>query len=523
MLLATKYYLIAALLFSPNWIFSQTIATYAGGGSSVLDGVPAVNERIGLPGFGSFDRNGNYYFGANRSGPSIRRIDTNGIIHTVAGNGTAGYSGDGGPATLAQLRNAAMVSDSDGNIFIADWYNARVRRVDATTGIISTIAGNGTPTSTGDGGPASIATVVPLTICLDSKGNIFILDSMSKIRKIDTYGIISTVAGNGSPGFSGDGGPATSAAISVNFGICADKNGNLYMGCPGRIRKVDGNTGLISTIAGSGAVVYNGDGISADSANFQPYVLVLDVFGNFFIGDWNQRIREIDTFKIIHTIAGNGMAGFSGDGGPADSAEIFNPEGLAFDGCGNMYIADDNNGRIRKVTMPGRTHITLSAPATAIISDTVTVTASLIYSGYSYTIKWYNKGALFATTSVPYVQYVKTMNVDSITAVVYGCSDSVVSAVHVVTKANEGVSTLNGSNGIELRPNPAQSVLYISAPFPIQSLSITNLVGQSVYDTHPPANTTQAAIAVKNWQPGVYFVRVVGADGGVAVQRFVKE
>jgi hypothetical protein len=189
-------------------------------------------------------------------------------------------------------------------------------------------------------------------ICLDKFGNVFIIDSQGVwVRKIDTMGIIKSVAGNGVSGFTGDGSTATTASISAVVGLCTDYVGNLLIGCNNRIRKVNMSTGIITTIAGTGIGTYAGDGMHADSANFVEYGICLDYMGNLYIADQNERIRKIDASGIIHTVAGNGITGYIGDGGPATAAEFYLPEGISTDACGNLYIADNGNSRIRKVTM----------------------------------------------------------------------------------------------------------------------------------------------------------------------------
>ncbi len=511
-------------LFAAVAIRAQVITTFAGGGSSVSNGIAASSASL-LPIFGEFDKQGNFYFG-DAVTVAVRKIDTAGIINTVAGNGMSGFSGDGASATLAKMKNPYFCLDISGNIYIADWYNNRVRKVTAATGIINTIAGNGTASSTGDGGPATAATIVPMCLCVDNSGNIFIVDVASgvTIRRIDTSGVITTIAGSSSAsGFSGDGGPATAAVIAVNFGICSDERGDIYFGCPGRIRKINVHTGIINTIAGSGSVTYNGDGMHSDSANFQPYVIALDRIGNIYIGDWNQRIRKIDTFGIIHTVAGTGVGGFGGDGGPASAAKIYNPEGIAFDACGNMYIADDNNGRIRRVSYPYDPHVSLLGAGTAAMGSAVTVTASLINAGIGYSIQWFNKGVWFATTTVPTVTYTKTMSVDSITAKVFGCSDSALSGVHVVVLSyRTGIASPASEERVAIYPNPVSGELYINGAVAIESVSITNFLGQVVYSV--TEHGEQECVINTNALPaGMYFVRVGLAGGGVGIARFVKQ
>jgi uncharacterized protein (TIGR03437 family) len=283
-------------------------------------------------------------------------------ISTVAGNGTQGYSGDGGPATQAEINGAVDVAtDLYGNLFIADQNNNRVRKVDSK-GNITTFAGTGAAAFSGDGGPAAQAALnyVP-GVCTDAAGDVFVSDlSNYRIRKIDTSGNITTVAGNGVQGSSGDGGPATQASMFIPIRCAVDSSNNLYITDQSghKIRKVT-PAGIISTAAGTGAgagphtiASYSGDGGPATAANLNnPTAVTVDSAGNIYFSDqYNQRIRKVDTNGIITTIAGNGNAGYSGDGGPATAAELNYPGGLTIDQNGDIYVADNNNFRIRKIS-----------------------------------------------------------------------------------------------------------------------------------------------------------------------------
>ncbi|HXB13427.1 MAG TPA: T9SS type A sorting domain-containing protein [Bacteroidia bacterium] len=277
------------------------------------------------------------------------------IISTVAGNGTANFSGDGGPATNAELNGPYDVAiDASNNLYIADFLNNRVRKL-TPTGTITTIAGNGVMGYSGDGGQASIAEIQwPNGLTVDKFGNLYISD-IAYIRKVSPGGIISHFAGIGG-GYSGDGGQATAAGINQPYGMVSDASGNIYIADYGNnvIRKVN-TSGIISTIAGNGFAGYSGDGGQATTAEMNgPFNVKLDVSGNIYISDLNNnRIRKVDVSGIITTIAGNGSAGFSGDGGQATAAELFNPTGLAIDGSGNIYIADAANDRVRKINPSG--------------------------------------------------------------------------------------------------------------------------------------------------------------------------
>ena len=301
------------------------------------------------------------------------RLQAQLIITTIAGTGAAAYGGDGGPATTAILNNPYGIAvDPSGNIFIADYANNRIRKINSA-GIITTIAGTGFSGFTGDGGPATNAKIyAPRGITSDNAGNIFFSDyANNRIRKITTTGIISTVAGNGLPGFSGDGGQATAAQLNFAWGVGVDALGNLYiadqMNC--RIRKVN-TSGIISTIGGTGIAFFSGDGGPAVSAGIQyPMGLVVDGPGNVYICDEGDcRIRKINTAGIISTIAGNGSAGFTGDGGPATLAKLYYPQGITLDNSGNVYVADLNNNRIREINTSG-------------VINTITGTGVAGYSG----------------------------------------------------------------------------------------------------------------------------------------------
>ncbi len=311
-------------------------------------------------GMAAFDTYGNLYFESGL-GNKIMKMDTNYVTSVVAGTGSIGYSGDNGPATNATIDVPGGITvDTIGNVYFADSYNQRVRKIDVSTGIITTIAGIGiggigTGGFSGDGGPASAAQLnVPLGVCFDKLGNLCIVDGSNyRIRKITTDGIINTIVGNGVEGLtSGDDGPAT-AARCYPADIVADNFGNIFFTQPlSTIRKVN-SLGIISTIAGDTiSHIYNGDGIPATSANIDPYCIAMGVDGLLYISDasTNNRIRVIDLAGIIHTAAGNGISGNGGDSGPATAAEFYGNTGIAFDKCGNLFIGQVNDPRIRKVS-----------------------------------------------------------------------------------------------------------------------------------------------------------------------------
>lgn len=348
--------------FTYQWQFNGTnlpngiIRTVAGNGLYDYsgDGGPATNAKLNYPYGVAVDASGNLFiadYGNNR----IRKVNTNGIITTVAGNGQYGYSGDGGTATNAELEHPmSVVIDHWDNLFIVDADDLYVRKVN-TNGIITTVAGNGQYGDSGDGGPATNATFGSLTsVAVDTYGNLFLADYYDQlIRKIDTNGIIRTVAGNGGLGYSGDGGPATNAELFYPGDVTVDSAGNLFIADgSNHIRKVDTN-GIIRTVAGNGGWGYSGDdGVATNAALNLPTSVRADAYGNLFIADDdNSRIREVMGINgIITTVAGNGVPGYSGDGGLATSAELKYPFGVAVDNAGNVFIADEFNSRIREVT-----------------------------------------------------------------------------------------------------------------------------------------------------------------------------
>jgi hypothetical protein len=289
----------------------------------------------------------------------IRDVNTvTDAINTLAGNGTGGFAGDGGPATSAELKVPYGVAvDSAGNAYIADAQNNRVRMV-STTGTITTVAGNGSAGSAGDGGPAVSASLNnPTGVAVDATGNLYIADQYNnKIRVVNTAGVISTFAGTGSVGNGGDGGLATAAAMYYPAGIALDGLGSLYIADTNnqRIRKVNISTGIITTVAGSGSVGYSCAAGGATAVGLHnPFGVAADGLGNIYIADtYNQCIRKVASGNI-NTLAGNGQASFGGDGGPATSAALNYPTGVAVDGIGNIYIADVANNRVRMVSPLG--------------------------------------------------------------------------------------------------------------------------------------------------------------------------
>jgi uncharacterized protein (TIGR03437 family) len=306
----------------------------------------------------AFAPDGGYYI-ADFNNHRVRRVDSDGNITTVAGNGIAAYNGDGIPAVNASLHDPTGVAvDSAGNLYIADAANDRIRKVDLN-GTITTFAGTGVGGFSGDGGSATAAMLdCPTRIGFDGFGNLFIADQCNhRIRKVDRSGIITTVAGSGTPGaanggFSGDGGPATAAQFKHPTAVTIDGGGNMYITdqLNNRIRRVDRN-GTVTTVAGSGAPGFSGDGGPATAAAMStPGAVAVDAAGTLYIADnVNNRIRRVGADGIITTVIGNGVQNSTGDGGPASAATVNNPFGISFDPFGNLFLAESGGNRIREV------------------------------------------------------------------------------------------------------------------------------------------------------------------------------
>jgi len=345
--------------FAYQWQFNGSnlpsfITTVAGDGYSGFsgDGGPATNAALFAGGV-AVDGSGNLFV-ADSINDRVRKVAPNNLITTVAGNGTTGYAGDGGPATNASLFNpSAIALDALGNLFVADSANHCIREV-GTNGIIATVAGNGTNGFFGDGGPATNASLsYPDGVAVDAFGNLFIADvDNNRIRQVGTNGVMATVAGNATNGFFGDGGPATNASLSHPDGVAVDLFGNLFIADSGnkRIRKV-GTNGVITTVAGNGLSGFFGDGGPATNAFMEsPAAVAVDPFGRLLIADsGNHRIRAVDTNGLITTLVGNGASGFAGDGGAPAAATLSGVSGVAADASGNVFIADTGNNRVRQV------------------------------------------------------------------------------------------------------------------------------------------------------------------------------
>ena len=326
-----------------------TIVTVAGSGSCGYsgDGGPATSAELDHPDGVAVDAGGDLYI-ADTDNCRVRKV-SGGTISTVAGTGSCAYSGDGGAATAAELNDPqGLAVDGSGDLYIADRSNCRVRRVSA--GTITTIAGTASCGYSGDGGPAASAALrAPYGLAVDAGGDLYIADrSNCAVRKV-SGGTITTVAGGSCIVATGDGGPATSAMVSPS-GVVVDANGDLYVTENARCRVREVSGGIITTVAGTGSCTYAGDGGPATSATLgNPLGLASEGTGGLYIVDyWNCRVRKVNG-GIMTTVVGAGSCAWSGDGGPAMSAGL-DPKAVALDGSGNLYIADEWNCRVRKVS-----------------------------------------------------------------------------------------------------------------------------------------------------------------------------
>ena len=444
------------LLLLPVIVSGQVgiISTVVGNGTATYtgDNGQASAATINTPPYIVFDNADNLYI-VDKGNHVIRKVNAAGVITTIAGNGLPGFSGDNGPATAAQLHTPTCVAlDGSGNIYIADGANYRIRKINAM-GIITTVAGNGYSGYNGEGVPATNAKINPYGIGIDDHNNLYLSEGGSnRIRKVDASGIINTIAGDGTAGFSGDGGPATAAQFHTLGYITVSSADEILIAdwMNHRIRKIDA-VGNITTIAGNGGTGNTGDGGRATDATFEaPNAVNLDNDGNIYISDnFADVIRKISASNIITTIAGDGVAGYSGDNGPATIAQLNTPNSVAFNSAGDMYIDDGLNNRIRKIT----------------------------YSSL---------GILETTQRV---------------------------------------------SGISLSPNPATNELTIKSANEIEGLEVVNMMGQ-VVTFHPfgkgsgQANSPkerEMLIDIRSLPAGVYFVKVNGPDGYRDGGRFVKE
>jgi len=569
---------ITATLLVSLGVKAQVINTIAGTGTGSFggDGGAATAAQLRNPNSTKFDAAGNMYI-ADYNNHRIRKIDASGIISTIAGTGGASFSGDGGAATAAVLNSPVAVAvDGSGNVYFSDRVNNRIRKIN-TSGIISTVAGTGAASYTGDGGAATAATLnYPGGLNTDASGNVYIADENNNvIRKITvSTGIITTVAGTGTGGFSGDGGSATTAKLNHPKDVFVNATGELYIAdyTNHRIRRVNA-AGTIATFAGTGVGGFSGDGGTCFSAQlYYPTSLWIDATGVMLLTDsWNNRVRQINTGFIITTIAGMGSYSFSGDGGAATAAGLKIGSVVA-DAAGNIYISDDGNHRIRKITpappvvsgnyyvcdggdttqfsstvtggtwsssdatiatvdaagivtgvATGSASISYTASSGGVGTWPVTVSATPAISGtptvciaatttLSASIPGGFWGSLSAATATVNTSGLVTgIAADTVTVgyvMTTGCYARTIVTVDACTPTDISASHASRDE-MNIYPNPSNASFTISMPLTANAaLTITDMIGSIVYSK--PINGT--SITVTNMPPGNYYVKLTSQE-----------
>ncbi len=349
---------------------SGDISTFAGTGIPGLspDGLPPTQTALYTPQDITFGPNGTAYI-IDFNNHRVRTVQ-GGVVATVIGTGEIGDAPEGQANQIRLNHPTNVVFDSQGRLLLAAWHNSKVMRLDFSTGMLTGFAGDGSRAFGGDNGPAITAKLdLPVGLAFDhATGDTYICDEANvRIRKVDSAGVITTICGNGTRGYSGDGGPATAAQLNLpagqsapSVGRIAFANGTLYIAdylnhC---VRAIDTSTGIITTLAGNGTAGYSGDGGPGTAAQlFSPSDVDVDVDGNVYVADtYNSVIRRVDTAGTIttfagvqHAFTGDGSVHYGGDNGPATAALLDRPHGIGFDAAGNLYIADTYNTRVRKV------------------------------------------------------------------------------------------------------------------------------------------------------------------------------
>lgn len=418
-------------------------------------------------------------------------------IYNVAGSGLIGSGGDGGPAINASMDQPYGVAvDGSGNVYFTDATMGCVRKVDAS-GIITTIAGTpGFNGYSGDGGPATSALLnFPIGIVVDATGNVYIADN-GKIRQINTSGIISTFAGAGTSTL--DGVSASTSLFTSVTALAIDASGNIYLNDVNRIRKIN-TSGIINTIAGTGVLGHNGDGGPATSAQiYGPGTIAVDNLGNLYFGeDSKYCVRKVNGSGIISTVVGVfNSSGYSGDGGPATSAQLNSVYGLAADALGNIYISDSFR-TMRKINSSG------------IIS---TFSGTIVVGGYNGT------GIPATSATINYPQHITTDGLGN----VYFCDrDNHRVRVICVASCLAGINEVENHVGLVLYPNPVSNTLWITteqAIFENSEIEITNCLGQIVLKL-PYKNE----VDVSNLASGCYVLKITASDKKSYHHKFIKE
>jgi sugar lactone lactonase YvrE len=425
-------------------------------------------------------------------------------INTIAGNGSGGFAGDGHSAVAATLYGPLGVAvDNSGNVFIEDYFNNRVRRISAATGIITTIAGNGGQGYTGDNSYGASAQISPSGIAVDKKGNVFITDgSRGVIRKVNTLGIITTFAGTGSYGYSGDSGSATVATMNRCLGLAFDASGNLYVADAGNhvIRKID-TSGMITTVAGDDTAGYTGDGGAATLAKLDsPVAVATDNRGNLYITDFNNNvIRVVNDTGAIFTYAGDNAlpAGWGGDNGPATAARLNYAQGIATDQYSNLYIADANNNVIRKVDTFGTITTVIGNGTAGFGGDLGYVLGANLFNPYGLAVD--SKNHIFI-------------------------ADANNNRIRETYSPTEGINNVTQNVSIEVHPNPFSSQLNVTGLNISDRVCVYDVAGRPASDMFTATENGTNTFNIDGLASGAYLLQVWGADGGEkATIKLVKE
>ncbi len=545
------------------------INAFAGGGGTGTDGDPATAVNLFQPSGVCIGANGNVYIGNQGGANRVRMVDKYGIIHAYAGGGSIS-PGDGGPATAAGLLGGlANLFAISGDVYISE--GTVLRKVDAS-GIITTIAGTGSTGYSGDGVPATSATYMGgAGIVKDISGNIFLTDHYNNtIRKINTAGIISTIAGDGWPvgSFSGDGGPASAAKLNVPDGIAIDPAGDLYI-CDAnnyRIRKIDSKTGIISTVAGNGTSAFSGDGGPATAAHLGPFDLAIDCGGNIYLSDQvNYRVRKITYKEYLDFVSedntlmvcqNSGATNIDnlldatdiGVGQPVDWAVYASPMHGTVSGS---YSTTSTGG---KLTPSGFTYtptsgysgtdsFTMLVGPCAQVGDlhriyvtvnplpgvaAITGTETIVCLGKTITLANATAGGVWSAASTSVSVSAGTVTgvsagttTVSYTVTVAGCATSVAYPV-TVKNCNVGVANISALEGLLVYPNPVKDIIHIEGINSRISYRLSNMVG-SVVGTGALDNVHNA-VNVGNVVKGVYMLELTDAATGLRItKRVVKE
>jgi trimeric autotransporter adhesin len=424
------------------------------------------------------------------------------FIATFAGNGIAAFGGDGNVCTDASFWGPLnMTFDKAGNLYVVDFNNRRVRKIAMSDRTITTVAGNGIQGHTGDGSYATNADMSPFGVAMDTMGNLYISDpGYGVIRKVNNAQIVSTYAGGPSYGYYGDGGPASASLLNTPYGLAIDDTGNLYIADAGNhvVRKIN-TAGVISTVAGTGVSGYSGDGSSALLATLDsPYAVTVDHLGDIYITDLgNNVIREVLPTGIIFTAVGTGVYGYSGDGNAAGLATLNGPKGLAVDAANNLYIADAYNNVVRKVTY-----------SNSVIS-TVVGNGSLGYSGD--------------------LGYALGCNLNDPTSVLVDShgdifvTDANNERVRYTYNENVGVPSVSSPAAVSVSPNPFSSTINFTGLNTGFNVAVYDMLGRNVVKGSAAGSST-LTVTTPVLPAGMYLVKVTGADGAVLLAKpVVKE